>query len=171
MSKQLGVEMTVLRGEDRKALMYGMVLRRLHEDRPLSQNQLNVGISQDIIEIQKKFKSFSFDSYIGVGVEDCYKEMVDLGLIEDRQGEVSLLARGSKADAFMSALSDDMLDMLDLLPMSTRGFFDALKTTPSKTVTISVDDLLADAEKNNKRVVEDTRHTNPQHGRGGHALS
>lgn len=170
MSKQLGVEMTVLRAEDRNALMKGMILRRLVAGNPLTKDQLDVGIGQDIIEIKKRFSAFEFETYVGCDLDSFYTGMTAAQLINQRTGNggSALFERGRLADEFSEALSDDMDWMVDLLPMSTRGFFDDLKVQPEREVIMDVQDVLNDHATGKKRMVVD--HSKHKHNLKDHQL-
>jgi len=152
MSNQLGVEMTVLRPNDRSKLMKGMVLRRLTSGNPLTRDQLDVGIEQDVIEIQRRFSTFKFKDYTGCDLDSFYNGMTAAMLINQREvNDKTLYERGALADEFDANLSADMEWMVESLPMSTRGFFDQLKSRPERGVTVNVDDVIND----NKRVIVD----------------
>lgn len=148
--------MTVLRPTDRNTLMKGMVLRRLRPGAPLTREQLDVGIGQDIIEIKKRFSTFDFESYVDCTLNDFYNAMEAAMLVSTRavDDDETLYERGSLADDFDSNLSEDMEWFIDELPMSTRGFFDKLKQDPKQKVQVDINDLL----NGDKRIVEDTRH-------------
>lgn len=157
----LGVEMTVLRPDGRNTLMKGMILRRLVSGNPLTKDQLDVGIAQDIIEITRRFPTFDFESYVGCDLDSFYTGMTAAMLINQRVvGERTLYERGALANEFVTNLSDEMDWMVDSLPMSTRGFFDELKQNPDRQVVVNVNDVIEDHNSGKKRIVTDTRDKN-----------
>lgn len=141
--------------------MKGMVLRRLIPGRPLTKSQLDVGIEQDIFEIQRRFSTFEFESFVGCELHVFYDCMVVGQLIEQRPGNNGkpLFDRGSFADEFDRDLSPDMEWMVESLPMSTRGIFDNLKSKPDRSVTISASDIAEDHKTGKKQIIID--HSNP----------
>jgi len=158
MSEQLGVEMTFLRPTDRSVLMKGMVLRRLPSGSPLLRDQLDVGIGQDVIEIQRRFSTFDFKTYIGCDLDSFYTGMTVAMLINQRDVDgKTIYERGELADEFDKALTDDMEWMIEALPMSTRGFFDKLKSKPEREVTVDKQAFVDahDKKGNTKRVIVD----------------
>jgi len=157
MSNRLGVEMTVLRPKDRTSLMKGMVLRRLVAGKPLTKSQLDVGIEQDVFEIQKRFKTFEFESYVGCELDVFYDSMTVGQLINHRTGNdgKTLYERGSFADDFDKGLSPDMEWMVESLPMSTRGLFDKLKSKPDRSVTVRASDVADDHKTGKKQIIVD----------------
>jgi hypothetical protein len=165
--ENLGVEMTVLTMEDRTILMKGMILRRLAAGCPLDREQLDVGIEQDFIEIQKRFSTFDFETYVGCDLDAFYNAMTSAMLIEQRDADgKTLYERGQLADEFVLSLSEDMDWMVDALPMSTRGLFDNLRQNPTREVVMDINDVLNGEDK---RVVEDTR-DKQQHNLKDHQL-
>jgi hypothetical protein len=154
MKDPLGVEMTVLRSDDRNTLMKGMVLRRLAS--PLTKTQLDVALDHDIFEIRRRFSTFEFENYVGVDLDTFYNVMTVASLINQRgTGDDALYERGSLADEFDTNLSEDMEWMIDGLPMSTRGFFDKLKSKPEREVTVDAREFFDESVKKKKRIVVD----------------
>lgn len=159
MKKQLGVEMTILSSSDRTNLMKGVVLRRVEHGRPLIKHQLDTALEQDFIEILKRFRTFDFESYVGVNLELFVASMYVGMLIaqRDHNGE-TLFERGPLADEFMAKLSETMTYMIEDMPMSTRGVFDNLKSEPAadRQITVSANDLMNQSDTN-KHVITDDR--------------
>jgi len=156
MTNQLGVEMTYLTDDDRNLLMKGMILRRLAAGCPLTRSQLDVGIEQDIIEVQRRFSTFEFEAYVGCDLDSFYTGMTAAMLINQRDVDgTTLYERGSLADEFDKGLSDDMEWMVESLPMSTRGFYDELKSRPDREVTVNIEDVIDDHNSGKKRMVVD----------------
>ena len=166
--------MTVLNGDDRTKLMRGMFLRRLAEGNPLSEHQLQTAIVQDMSEIARRFSTFNFDSYVGVEVEEFLTAMAEDQLINrvksepvEEEEEHDIFSRGSKADEFHDELTEEMGWMVEDLPMSTRGFFDSLKSRPSRKVTLTPDEYMAKhsgSEKDGepKRLIETASKHDPE---------
>jgi hypothetical protein len=170
MKDRLGVEMTVLASDDRTRLMKGMILRRLNRGQPLVKHQLDTAIEQDIDAIKRKFSAFEFESYIGVDLETFYTSMEVGMLINKRDGrDEPLFDRGKLADEFIAGLSEDMEWMVDSLPMSTRGFFDNLKSHPDKSrqITVNAREFVQDHVTGKKRVVYDHTQDDRNQGRAG----
>ena len=163
MSRQLGVEMTVLRASERETLMRGMILRRLR--RTLTEVQLGVGLGEDLVEIHKRFNTFDFETYIGVKFEPFLEAMIADGLVTkelkpaEKEGEEAQTeyGPGPGIPTFDAALANDMEWFIDELPMSTRGLFDNLLQNPSRKIMVSADDLVEDHNDGKNRIVEDTR--------------
>jgi hypothetical protein len=165
--KQLGVEMTVLRHEDRRILMRGMILRRLRL-RELNLIQVGVGFGEDINEIRKKFSTFDFEAYTGLQFQPFLEEMISDALVTKEFKEIEakgdqearedvIYGPGKKIPDFESALTEDMEWFIDDLPMSTRGLFDNMLNDPSRKVTVNIDDVIRADGKEGERIVEDTR--------------
>ena len=150
----LGVEMTCLRAEERTVLMKGMVLRRLRPGNPLKKYQLDVAIEQDIIELKKQFAQFDFELYVSCSLDSFYDSMTVAMLINRRHiDDQEIYESGTLVDNFNSKLSEDMEWFIDELPMSTRGFFDQLKQSPDRGVTMNIEDLM----NRENQIVEDHR--------------
>lgn len=159
MSKQrLGVEMEVLSSENRKILMKGMILRRLSHGRPFVKQQLDTAMEQDFIELLRRHRTFDFEAYTGVNLGTFMTSMTVAMLISVREhnGE-TLYERGQMADEFMTNLPEDMVYMIEDMPMSTRGIFDDLKSQPENEVTVSVDEFMQSHNKTGKQAIEDER--------------
>jgi len=165
--KQLGVEMTVLRHEDRRILMMGMILRRLRL-RKLSLVQVGVGFGEDINEIRKRFNTFDFETYTGLKFEPFLEDMISDNLITKELKKVEAVdgqeakeettyGPGEKIPAFEASLTEDMEWFIDDLPMSTRGLFDNMLNDPSREVTVNINDVIHADGAEGERIVEDTR--------------
>jgi len=175
----LGVEMTVLRPEERTTLMRGMILRRLRL-RKLNMVQVGVGLGEDINKIRDKFSTFDFETYVGDKFEPFLEAMIEDELVskeikvteaveaieatDDQKGqraqdakEEAIYGPGVKIPDFEAALTEDMVWFIDELPMSTRGLFDNLLNDPSRQVTVDINDVIHASGKDGERIVEDSR--------------
>lgn len=159
MSKQLGVEMSVLNSEDRNKLMKGTILRRLEQGRPLVKEQLDTALEQDFTELVKRFRTFDFEAYTGMNLGTFIKTMTVGMLVSQREHNgVTLYERGQLADDFMRGLPESMTYMIEDMPMSMRGLFDDLKSEPDRRVTVDADEFMDSLSKGSgKQVVEDER--------------
>jgi len=174
MKKRLGVEMTVLGEDDRNSLMRGMFLRRLVEDAPLTEHQLQTAIVQDMVEIQRRFSTFDFTNYVDIGVEEFVQAMVADQILDCREGKAEgeedppkIYERGSKATEFEDGLTEKMTWMIEDLPMSTRGVFDSLKSRPTRKETMSPQEYFnkhhgGDTEEGPKKLIEETKKHDPR---------
>jgi hypothetical protein len=146
MTRRLGVEMTLLRPNDRETLMRGMILRRLRV-RELTETQVGVGLGEDINEIRGKWGQFDFESYTGLKFEPFLGRMISDDLVTkdtkkaERDGEKdeTVYGPGPAIPQFDAALTDDMEWFIDDLPMSTRGLFDNMLNDPTREKTVEVD--------------------------------
>jgi len=168
--------MTVLGEDDRTRLMNGMFLRRLVEGAPLTEHQLQTAIVQDMSEIRRRFSTFDFDTYVGVGIEDFLTGMVEATVIDRRDDEKAersedekpdqLYERGPGADAFEDELTEKMSWMIDDLPMSTRGVFDSLKSRPSRKVTMTPNEYMSkhsgEGDERKKLIEDDEKSVDPR---------
>jgi len=166
MKNQLGVDMLYLASEDRVNLLKGAILRRLPDGNPLNKEQLENAIECDLDAIKQKWSTFDHKEYIGMDMPDLYKGMLIGQLISERTHAsevVPIVERGHFADSFLSGLSGNLQEMIEYLPMSTRGFFDNLRVRPQsgKTIKLTMDEFKEAHADGEKKVLVDDSHVNP----------
>lgn len=143
---QLGVDMTYLGGDDRINLIKGTILRRLPADVALSKDQFETAVECDMAVIKDKWSGFDYKEYIGMDMPGLYKSMLIGDLINERthaSEALPIVERGSRADTFISELSNSLQEMIDYMPMSTRGILDNLRVRPQsgKEITLTPEEF------------------------------
>lgn len=171
MALNIGVEFLSLSSDDRITLMKGLFLRRFELRDVLTKDQLTTAIEADIGAIREKFASFDPEEFLGMDIPTFYSSLLAGMTLNERDNpdnpDDPLVERGQFADAFESRLSENMEFLIEMTPMSTRGFFDRLKSKPDKTRTVYLSpEELMEAEKDGKRTIVDdsNNHWRKSHG-------
>ena len=131
----IGIELLKLDTHERNTLMKGLVLRRILPGHSLNRDQLGVAIEADFEEIKRTYSAFDPIAYFGGDMKDIYNGLLAGGTLSERpdpQGGPAMVDRGQFAQHFLDGLDDDMEWLIEMTPMSLRGFFDDLKTKPDK---------------------------------------
>lgn len=163
---QLGIDMTYLGSDDRISLMKGTILRRLPADTALSKEQLETAIECDMATIKDKWSAFDYKEYIGMDMPTLYNNMLIGDLINERvhpSESAPVVERGSRADSFLSELPSSLQELIEYMPMSTRGMFDNLRVRPQsgKEITLTPEQFDEIHGKGDKKVLVDDSHVNP----------
>jgi hypothetical protein len=163
---QLGIDMTYLAGDDRVNLIKGTILRRLPEHTALSKEQLETAVECDMATIKDKWSSFDYKDYIGMDMPTLYNNMLLGSLINERKHpseNAPIVERGARAEEFLSGLGSNLQDLIEFMPMSTRGMFDNLRVRPQsgKEITLTSEQFNEMHKDGKKRVLVDDSHVNP----------
>jgi hypothetical protein len=167
---QLGIDMLYLGSDDRANLMKGTLLRRLPDGTALSKEQFETAIECDMATLKEKWSGFDHKDYIGMDIPALYNNMLIGQLINERNHaseDVPIVERGSYADTFLTGLSDNLQEMIEYMPMSTRGFLDNLRVRPQggKVINLTPEQFDEIHKGGDKKVLVDDSELNPMRRR------
>ena len=164
MTTNLGIELLCLDQDSRMIWLKAVAMRRLPEGVVLSQDQLFLGLEHDFEEIRYHYKQFNLPDYTGLDLDGLYR-LLQVGALVNAWNHPSeaklVMERTNRANELEASIPENVQAVLNMTPISMRGFFDNLRDRPNSknTVTMTEEEFNTTHAKGGKRVIVDKGHS------------
>lgn len=158
--KNMAGKLVAMPHAQRIDLMRALVFRRLDDGVKLTRPQLELGLRYDDEEIQKYWKGWKVDEFLGMPYFEFHaKYLVEPGFVKEEPVPGKKYSSAEQTQAgrdWLKTLDEDFAWFIETMPMSTRGLFDNYRDEPETMLNMSPEELAGSMMGDNEKKIMGT---------------